>query len=331
MVKNLLNHTYLRGLGNKRNHYNNEIKAKEEFSISLAEAVEKEQAVSQNTYYRVKKGDTLIKIIKDYAKRFLPGEKISVFKLVKQIAMDNRISNPDLIFEGQKLDLSSLIALRDKRAYNNYNTERLSQIQHIERISYKDSFNVLKLVYNTSVSEGVNPYMSIAVARAESGVSANNDRKIALNPYAVNRDSKSKGVFQLIDSTGKRFHRMLGIRDRYNPFNIEQNILIGVRYLRYLDEIFAKDTVLTRSLRTIAVLDPQERSYFAIAAFNCGEGRVAKAQRLAEKEGRDPRVFRNIEKYLPSQTRLYISKIEDFVRMQSVQWSSIRLGVRSFI
>jgi soluble lytic murein transglycosylase-like protein len=288
------------------------------FAVNLIEAIKEQQtsnAISSNGhYYRVKNGDTLINIVRNYVKN-LNIKNLNVLKLVKQVAKDNGISNPDLIFEGQNLDISALVALR-RQSRTETDIENLSQ-SHLKDISYRDSFNLLKLIHEVSLSQGVNPYISIAIARAESGISASNDKKVSLNPYAVNRDSKSKGMFQLIDSSGKRFHRMLRLEGEYNPFNIKQNVKIGISYLKYLDNVFAKDTILADNLRTIAVLNPIERKYFSIAAFNSGEGRVAEAQQLAEKEGKDPRIFKNIEKYLPTQTRIYVSKVKKFVEMQN--------------
>lgn len=289
------------------------------FADNLTEAIREQQISNAKSdkgyYYKVKKGDTLINIVRNHVKD-LNIENLDVFKLVKQVAKDNGISNPDLIFEGQNLNISVLVALRSQIRAGATVGKPLQP--HLRDISHEDSFNLIKLINEVSVAQGVNHYISLAIARAESGVSDVNDRKISLNPYAISRDSKSRGVFQLTDGTGKRFHRMLRLEGEYDPFNIRQNVKIGIGYMKYLDDIFAKNTILADNLRTIAVINPKERKYFSIAAFNSGEGRVARAQQLAEKEGKDPRIFKNIEKYLPTQTRIYIRKVEKFIEMQKL-------------
>lgn len=293
------------------------------FSSALMEAMEGPSLNSKNKdYYKVKRGDSLIKIVRNLT----TGSSTNwtdMTRLVKQIAKDNGILDPDLILEGQNLDVSSLLksqnpdrpspsAPKEDGVSSGNRTEDLSQTE-LESGIHEDSTELLKLIGETSLSNGVNPYISIAIARAESGTTIRKDDRISLNPYAVNRDSKSKGLFQLIDKTGERFHRMLGLQGKYDPFNVRQNIRIGVNYLKYLDSIFAKDTVLTTQLRTIAVPDPYQRKYFSIAAYNAGEGRVARAQQLAKADGKDPGIFKNIEKYLPYQTRMYVNKVERFI------------------
>ena len=67
-------------------------------------------------------------------------------------------------------------------------------------------------------------------------------------PTAVS-EKGAKGLMQLMPSTAKRF----GVK---NSFDAEQNILGGIKYLRYLLDFFGGNT------------------RFAIAAYNAGEGAV---------------------------------------------------------
>ena len=70
------------------------------------------------------------------------------------------------------------------------------------------------------------------------------------NPYAVSPKG-AMGLMQLIPGTARRF----GVSDTFQP---EQNIEGGVRYLKYLMELYSGDEKL------------------ALAAYNAGEGAVAK-------------------------------------------------------
>jgi len=70
------------------------------------------------------------------------------------------------------------------------------------------------------------------------------------NPYAVSPKG-AMGLMQLIPGTARRF----GVSDTFHP---EQNIEGGVRYLKYLMELYGGDERL------------------ALAAYNAGEGAVAK-------------------------------------------------------
>lgn len=75
------------------------------------------------------------------------------------------------------------------------------------------------------------------------------------NHRAVSR-SGAKGYMQLLDSTGREWHRKLGIRESYDPFNKRQNITIGTHYLKHLVEYYGGDVPL------------------ALTAYNQGYGRV---------------------------------------------------------
>ncbi|MGH9659970.1 MAG: lytic transglycosylase domain-containing protein, partial [Bryobacteraceae bacterium] len=70
------------------------------------------------------------------------------------------------------------------------------------------------------------------------------------NPYAVSNKG-AEGVMQLVPSTARRF----GVANTFNP---AQNIEGGVKYLKYLLELY----------------DGDER--LALAAYNAGEGAVAR-------------------------------------------------------
>ncbi len=97
-----------------------------------------------------------------------------------------------------------------------------------------------------------------------------------------NPDAKSWagacGLMQLMPETAARF----GVDDISHP---EQNIQAGIRFLNWLDQ------------RLVSyVPDSNERTKFALAAYNIGLGHVMDAMRLAEKQGLKPDVWQsNVE------------------------------------
>jgi soluble lytic murein transglycosylase-like protein len=145
---------------------------------------------------------------------------------------------------------------------------------------------------------GVHPMIGEAVARVESN----------LDPSARSPDGRSLGAFQMKRPTALEMRRRLG-RDRPG-LPLADEVTLGIGYLRYLDQIFARPTVLDQAgRRTLAVADPRERSRFAIAAYNAGEGAVAAAQRQAAGAGRNPLRFREVHPYLPPVTQRYVTRV----------------------
>ncbi len=163
----------------------------------------------------------------------------------------------------------------------------------------------------TAQQFGVDPTLSLAVARAESGVSSADAKDVQLNPRAVS-SAGSVGLFQLQEATGKEQLRAVAPGQSYNPFNPSQNIRLGVSYLKEMAETFSEETALRNRLSTTAGANAQEVQRLAVAAYNAGPGRVARAQELARAHGQDPAHYRNIEPYLPHETRQYVKRVERF-------------------
>lgn len=89
------------------------------------------------------------------------------------------------------------------------------------------------------------------------------------------------GLMQLMPSTGEFF----GIDIMGSP---EKNIEAGVKYLKWLQEMFADK-----------VPDEKERLKFILASYNVGPGHVLDARQLAVKNGRDPNIWDdNVAYYL---------------------------------
>jgi hypothetical protein len=168
-------------------------------------------------------------------------------------------------------------------------------IQQDERVAQLSS-----LLKQVGVEHGIDPALGMAVMQAESG----------FNPAAVSSDGHfSKGLFQLLDGTGQELHANAGLTSSYDPFNPEQNVELGVRYMRRLHDYFSEGTKLTNNYRTTAAANIASLEKLAVASFNAGEGRVASAQQRAEKAGVDPSVYEQVAPYLPDSTQDYVQKV----------------------
>ena len=124
---------------------------------------------------------------------------------------------------------------------------------------------LLALVDEIAVSEGVDPFLARAVIQAES----------AFYTRARSR-AGALGLMQLMPQTAERF----GVLD---PFDPRQNITVGVKYLHWLSEAFNGD--LPR----------------VIAAYNSGENNVIKYKGIppfAETRAYVPRVMELYSKRL---------------------------------
>lgn len=160
--------------------------------------------------------------------------------------------------------------------------------------------HVRNIVEDAGERFGVDPSLGMAVVARES----------SFNPKAVSSDGhQSKGLFQLLDRTGRDLLNRLGLESEYKPFDPEQNVYLGVGYLRHLHDIFSKETDLPNKTRTIAAANNSSLEKLAVAAFNAGEGRVASAQQRAQQAGKDPSRYDHIEDYLPESTQQYVSKV----------------------
>jgi membrane-bound lytic murein transglycosylase F len=93
------------------------------------------------------------------------------------------------------------------------------------------------------------------------------------------------GLMQMMPSTQQYF----GIDSTASP---ERQIQAGVRYIKFLDNEFAKQ-----------IKDPQERINFILASYNIGPGHILDAQKIAVKLGKNPlRWFNNVDSCLLSKS-----------------------------
>jgi|Deesub1362B_J571_1020462.scaffolds.fasta_scaffold00331_20 membrane-bound lytic murein transglycosylase F len=85
-----------------------------------------------------------------------------------------------------------------------------------------------------------------------------------LEPQAVS-PCGARGIMQLMPATAEE----LGVKD---PFDPEENIFAGTRYLRRMWDIFKKELM-------------PDRWYFALGAYNAGPGNIIQAQKIAKQRG----------------------------------------------
>jgi soluble lytic murein transglycosylase-like protein len=176
--------------------------------------------------------------------------------------------------------------------------EKLNSLPKEERVSA-----VADMVARAGAKHGVDPALSIAVIAAESGFDA----------AAISQDGhSSKGLMQLLDGTGLQLLKRAGLETKYDPFNPEQNVDLGVGYLRHLHDTFSTPTTLAPDVATRSAANSASLEKLAVAAFNAGEGRVAAAQGRTEKAGGDPASYGDVAVYLPKTTQEYVDRVLRF-------------------
>lgn len=96
----------------------------------------------------------------------------------------------------------------------------------------------------------------------------------------------AQGLMQLMPETGRELARKIGVE--YDPFDPEQNVLLGTEYFNQLLDRYNGDDKL------------------ALAAYNWGLGRIDK---LIKKLGTSD--FDKIRPHLPSETKTYVKRVMD--------------------
>jgi len=187
-------------------------------------------------------------------------------KVAEKIARRNQLGLAELIFrqlagklkEGKSVE--ELLKGMDK-------VQREGQTPPMEfRVPQTASADVNRIVRRAAAAYGLDENLIHAVIQAESGG----------DPLAVSSRG-AKGLMQLMDETAE----MLGVSD---PFDPEQNIFAGAKYLKQMLEKFDNDIEL------------------ALAAYNAGPGNVLR--------------YRGIPPF--AETRTYIRRVlETFNRLQN--------------
>lgn len=125
------------------------------------------------------------------------------------------------------------------------------------------------------------------------------------------------GDFQIKKSTARSVG--MTVTDKKDSrFDIDSASIGAAALLKRSDRYFAKKTKLDGEIVTTPINDSGERKKFALAAYNAGDARIAQAQDLARKAGRDPTNWNQVKEYLEAagaserqtnETREYVEKI----------------------
>ena len=142
---------------------------------------------------------------------------------------------------------------------------------------------------------------------------------------------RAAGHFQFEPKTAKRYGLIVS-KQNDQRFDIDRASSAAARYLKDLNTWFGKRTTLSESLHTIPVKNVSERKKFVLGAFNAGEGRIARAQRRAEKAGENPQLWEDVAKYLSRETQQYVERVPlhevEFALKSSANKNMKKQGVR---
>lgn len=132
------------------------------------------------------------------------------------------------------------------------------------------------------------------------------------------------GYMMFTKQTAERFGLTVDkAKDIDERFDAGKSIDAGAKYLKTLDDIFKDGKTLTKDLKAIEVKNKEERKKFDFAAYNGGEGRIAKAQEIAKSKGDDPAKWSDVQKYLENagasadkakEIRDYVIKVSNYSR-----------------
>lgn len=227
----------------------------------------------------------------------------------KEDFYNKNIVNPPTIVSAKRIASDSFLTQKSINQYkaNIRSSENIGNNEKatIKNVSYepysrKSKEDILKVILKEGQKQGIDPALAQAVAKVESSI----------NPNAISRDGyASKGLFQLLDTTGKELMANFVNYENYRPYDIYQNTSLGISYLRKLHTMFSSDNKINSRHTAWGAADASSLEKFAVAAFNAGQGRVASAQQKAFRAGKDPRIFENVEMYLPSITRNYVRNV----------------------
>ncbi len=128
------------------------------------------------------------------------------------------------------------------------------------------------------------------------------------------------GHFHLESGTAKEYG-LIVTKTNDQRFNVDYASSAAARYLKDIDTMFSKNTKIREGSATIAVKNPMERKKFVLAAYNGGQRRIADAQNIARKAGKDVQIWTDVEEFLESagatndkanEIRRYVDKVSLF-------------------
>ncbi len=179
--------------------------------------------------------------------------------IYKHVSDDGIVS-----FTNAPLDRNSKVAIKEEKI------TQTAKKENNKSFANKDAYrNVAK---EKAIKHNMDPQLVKAVITAESN----------WNPYAVSKKG-ALGLMQLIPATAS----LMGVK---NPFNPDENIDGGIRYLKHLLEKFNGNITL------------------ALAAYNAGPGRVEKTKTVPAIPETVTYVKRVMDYYLRNKE---ISAVED--------------------
>jgi soluble lytic murein transglycosylase len=175
----------------------------------------------------------------------------------------------------QYVDKEGIIHFTNVPSDPRYKPRSLSRLPNFppERYGYWDFHNTIE---TAAYRHGVDPLLVRAIIKTESD----------FDPYAVSNKG-AQGLMQLMPPTALT----LSVQ---NPFDPVENITGGVRYLRYLLNLFDNNLIL------------------ALAAYNAGEGSVQKYNTIPPfEETRDyvTKVLKSYKQYLQRGKRKGYTKL----------------------
>ena len=134
----------------------------------------------------------------------------------------------------------------------------------------------------------VSPCIIMAVIRQESNFDASANGGTDVGYMQVTHDAAKDGGYKGTEQEWRQ-------KDGPDP---DQNIEYGTKYLKALNSIFRDGKLLTKDLKATKVPDKTERLKFVLAAYNGGQGRIAKAQQICVDKGDNPERWNDVKKYL---------------------------------
>lgn len=214
----------------------------------------------------------------------------------------------------QELGLSAQFSLSEPFAHQwavRSNDQQLNNAlnSYIDKEYRKNHYNILHAKYfeqsrppkpdNTRLTQftSLSPYDEVTQAYADEYgfdwrlITALMFQESRFDPNAYSY-AGAEGLMQLIPATAE----LMGVSDTNDP---EASIDGGIRYLNYLRNKF-EDSILL-----------QDRTWFTLASYNAGYGRVKHARKLAEEMGLDKdRWFDNVELAMLAMAKPYMHEGE---------------------
>lgn len=133
--------------------------------------------------------------------------------------------------------------------------------------------------------------------------------------------SGAAGHFQLKPDTAREYGLSVS-KENDQRFDLARASSAAARHLNKLNGMFSRNTRVLGKSVTVAVKDSKERHKFVLGAYSAGQKRVADAQRLADKAGKNPGLWADVQRFLeaanPSkrmakrnaeETRQYVEKV----------------------